>query len=115
VADAKGPFARRGIKVEVETTEAAELDIVLYGMDETTVAKAGRSLANLPLMRNDMRLDGINIRAVDGVDVAFIVSRTQDASVVTIIRFWPAAERDAMVELIKGLNWLATLRGATGI
>lgn len=115
MADADSPFARRGVKVEVETTEAAELDIILYDIDEATIEKAGRSLANLPLMREDIRVDGINIRPVDQIDVAFIVSRTEAASVVTIIRFWPEAERDAKIELIKALNWLATLRGATGI
>lgn len=112
---ANNPFTRRGIIVEVETIEPAELDLQMYEFDEEAVNKVGRSLANLPVMQEDAHVGAINIRAVDGIDVAFIISRTEAASVVTIIRFWPKTERDAMMKMMQSLGWIAMMRGATGI
>ncbi len=112
---AESPLKRRGIPVEVETIEPAELDLGLYNLDDEFLERTARSLGTIPMSAHDIIESPFRIRAFDGIDAAFLVSRAQGAVVVTIVRLWPTPERDRMRQLLKAADFGATVRGLTGL
>lgn len=111
----ESPLVRRGVPVEVETVTAAELDLALLGLDADFLQSAARTLADLPISRDDAFDSPVRIRVHRECDLAFIVSRSESHIVVTIMRIWPTRERDAMRATLQTLDLLAMLRGATGL
>lgn len=108
-------IVRRGLKVEVETIEPAEFDLLLYNAGTAFLERVAKQLTQLPFSRDDEVEPPSRIRAFDEYDVCFIVSRAESAIVVTIMRVWPTSERERMRQLLKGVDMLAMLRGAAGI
>lgn len=109
------PVVRRGVRVEVETTLPAELDVALYEVGDERFRQMVRSLANLPVLGSDLTIGSASLRAIDGFDVVYVISRNQLTPIVTIVRIWPTPERDKMLDVLKSVNWLAIFRGATGV
>jgi len=109
------PTVRRGIAVEVETVEAAEFDLVHYGLDDSFVAKAAHSITALPLASDDLADGAFRLRRIEGFDVVFLLARDDARVVATIFRIWPARESDRLRKVLQGIDLLAMLRGATGV
>lgn len=114
--EAKSSFVvRRGLKVEVETIEPAEFDLLLNNAGTAFIERIAKELTQLPFSRDDEVEPPARVRAFDEYDVCFIVSRAESVIVVTIVRVWPTSERERMRQLLKGVDMLAMLRGAAGI
>lgn len=109
------PLVRRGLRVEVETTQPAEFDIKLYDVSDDLVDRIAYGLCRLPLSSEDEHLGPANLRKFDNFDVLYIVSRVPEGPLVTVVRVWPTPERERMLELLEGVNLVAMFRGATGL
>jgi len=95
--------------------EAAEFDILHYGLDDAFIQKAARSIAMMPLAAGDLVEAGIRLRRMDGFDIVYLLARSDGRLVATILRVWPERESDRMRKILQGIDLLAMLRGAAGV
>jgi hypothetical protein len=111
---AESPFRFRNIQVHVDMTEAAELDVQLYGISEQSLDLMGHALKSLPQSRSDRSVANFLIREIDGFDVVYIVGRDGRDVVITIGRIRPPDPQDPTEAILKGLDLVAIFRGVTG-
>lgn len=109
------PFRKRGVKVLVETLEAAEFDIEGYQISEKDVAVVGNSLKTLPISLQDRFAGPVRVRTLKGYDVAFLLTREGHDMVVTIGAVRPFDPQSPLETKLKNLDLVATFRGALGI
>lgn len=108
-------FSKRGISVEVVTTEVTELDAALFGVSDERLEEFGKALKRFPLSIRDVDLGGARIRTFEDFDVAFLVTADGDSFVLTIGNIQPISHEPRLERLLRKVAIVATLRGATGI
>lgn len=108
-------FKKRGLPVEVVTTEVTELDARLFGIPEQRLEEIGRVLKSFPLSVRDANLGGARVRTFEDFDVAFVVTAESDVFVVTIGNIQPIGHEPRLERMLRIAGVIATLRGATGI
>lgn len=105
----------RGIKPEVDTTEAAEWDVADLGISDAVLEGIARSLCSLPASSVDRVVGSVRIREVGGLDVLFVLSREGHKQVITICGIRRQTPDEPTEVLLKRLGQLAIIRGATGL
>ena len=109
------PFRFRGVRVLVDTVQAAELDAQLYAIPDTVLAQIARNLKDLPQSVTDRAVGNFLIREIQGYDVVYIVGRDGPDLVITIGRIRLPDPANTTEDLLKSLNLLAIFRGASGL
>ncbi|MDU8910586.1 hypothetical protein [Aestuariicoccus sp. MJ-SS9] len=105
----------RGVRVFVDTTETAELDIALFRVPPDIVEAIARNLSDLPVSPRDRHAGNVRIRELSGFDVAFVLTRDNASLVVTIAVLRPPDPDDPLEENLKRLGLLDMIRGASGM
>lgn len=105
----------RGIKVEVETTEVAELDVALNDLKDDFVERVAKSLSHLPIAKGDVAEPPARIRQFGDYDVCFLVTRDNHQVWTTVIRVWPTPDREVMRMLVRATEAVDMFRGAVGV
>ena len=108
-------FRRRGIGASVDTTEAAELDVLLYEIPEDTVDEIGRSLSNLPVSKDDTAFGPLLRREVTGVNAYFLPLLDRNDDLVLLVVAIRPVDQSNKISAAEITSLIASLRGATGI
>ena len=109
------PFLRRGLAIETETTEAAELDIALYQVTESQLEGISESLRTVPISVSDEVGSGVRAREVGAMTVFFILSAGeagQPVATIMSIRPTDTLPRNKLKPLLEAI---AMIRGAAGL
>ena len=112
---AEGLFRHRGVRIVVDTTETAELDIALHSVSEAMLSSIHRSLSTLVVSEKDRSVGPVRIREIAGYDVVFLTAREAGNIVVTIGAIQPPSEDEPLEEVLKKIGIVAMFRGATGV
>ncbi|THF93264.1 MAG: hypothetical protein E8G75_03955 [Sulfitobacter sp. SK025] len=102
------------MKVVVDTTEVAEFDIKGYQINDADLETIAKELRDNALSESNRTVGDIKVREMKGYDVAFIVGRDDDRIIITIGGLELPDREMPMEKVIKGLGYIATVRGAFG-
>ena len=105
----------RGVRPEVDTTEAAELDILDLGVSYPLLVRIALNLKALPVSTADRLAGNIRIREIEGLDVLFHIQLQERVQVIMICGLRRPTPEDPTEALLNRLGPLAILRGATGL
>ncbi|MCK0094286.1 hypothetical protein MWU60_01780 [Yoonia sp. F2084L] len=105
----------RGIKVIIDTTEVAELEIAGYQITDADLDLITKNLTQSTFSPRDRVVGPVRIRLLKGYDVMFLVGREGANVVITIGSIRPPDPNEPTEDALKRLGILATLRGASGI
>ena len=108
-------FKRRGLPVEVVTTDVTELDVALYGVAEERLEQIGAALKAAPILSGDLDIGGARLRRFADLDVAFIVTADDRAFVITIGNIQPIGHEPSLDVMLRRVGIVAMLRGASGV
>lgn len=112
---AKSVFSKRGIEVNVETTEVAEFDIAGYQISDAAMERVGSRLKAVTFSREDRVEGDVRIRLLEGYFFIFLVTRDADAVFVTIGGVELPDPEDPAASALKLAEKIATFRGALGL
>lgn len=111
-------FRNRGVEVLIDTTKPAEFDIAGYQIPKGMIERIGKRLQAMPFSPQDLEIQGLRARYLDGFWVLFIVGREHGDLVVIIGGIEPGKPTEPEENSALGLKIvekIATLRGAAGI
>ena len=108
-------FRYRSLNVLVDTTQPAEFQIQGYQLSDRFMDRVAKSFKAAPLSLSDMEYGALRLRSIDGYDFVFVLGRDVDGLVVTIGDVWPTEKRPKFEELLKKGEFIAMLRGASGM
>jgi hypothetical protein len=108
-------FKKRGLPIEIVTTEVTEFDVALYAIPDARLEEIGASLKAAPLLRSDIDLAGARVRTLKDYAVAFLVTSDDERILITVANIQPATQEPRLEVLLRGVGIVAMLRGATGL
>ena len=112
---ARSALRYRGIRPEVDTTQAAEWDISDLGVSDADLELIARNLCILPNATMDRVVGNVRVREIAGLDVIFIFGRQDEEFIITICGLRRPSPTNPTEALLKRMEPLATLRGALGL
>ena len=108
-------FRRRGMPVEVDTTEPAEFQIKGFQLSDDFLSKVIRDFKTIPFRRNDPSYGVARVRSVDGFDFLYVVGLQDGQLTVTIGDLWATEKSPLIEQVLKKADLLAIIRGASGL
>lgn len=108
-------FRHHGLETVVDTTQSAEFDARGHQVPDAVFEKIARNLQAEPSSIRDRMIKNFSVRELYNYDVIFLLGRTDNVAVVTIIHIHPVDPETPLYVHLRKLERIATLRSATGL